>query len=187
MDVTHPKVDARDGWQYAHQFTDPDEQWTAEKPPSLERLLKDGGVVTGSVRTFQNWVRRRRWVRIMRRRIDISPRPFLQPGGDMCYVAPDGTLVPDIDPTSQDDSGKELTLMAPTLLSSAQDYVARARYLAGSQTKDGDADYPSCTATEMRQSIAKLERATTELRQGILRKSFILLGDCCKIRCPHRR
>ena len=187
MDVTHPKVDARDGWQYAHQFTDPDEQWTAEKSPSLERLLKDSGVVAGSVRTFQNWVRRRRWVRIMRRRIDIPPLPFLQPSGDKYYLASDGTLVTRIAQTSQDDGGEELALMPPTLLSSAQDYVARARYLAGSQTKDDDADYPSCTATEMRHSIAKLERATTELRRGILGKSFIVLGDCCKIRCSCRR
>lgn len=181
MDVTHPKVDARDGWQYAHQFTDPDEQWTAEKSPSLERLLKDGGVVASSV---QNWVRRRRWVRIMRRRIDIPPLPFLQPGGDLCFLASDGTLVPDVDQTSQDDGAEELALMAPTLFSSAQDYVARARFLAGSQTNNGDADYPSSTATEMRHSIAKLERATTELRQGILGKSFVVLGIVVRFDVP---
>ncbi|KIJ70229.1 hypothetical protein HYDPIDRAFT_78867 [Hydnomerulius pinastri MD-312] len=50
-------------------------------------------------------------------------------------------------------------------LSSAQDYVARARYLVGNQSEsNGD----PLSAIEARRAIAKLERATTELRQGIL-------------------
>ena len=104
----------------------------------------------------------------MRRRIDISPLPFLQPDGGMYYLTSDGSLIPFVDQTSQVDDGQELGTMAPTFLSSAQDYVARARYLVGNQTKDGDASYPSRTAAEIRRSIAKLERATAELRQGIL-------------------
>ncbi|KAF8351322.1 hypothetical protein F5887DRAFT_936941 [Amanita rubescens] len=168
VDVTHPKVDVKDGWQYAHHFTDADEQWTAEKPLSLQRVLKDGGVVASSVRTVQNWVRRRRWVRIMRRRIDIPPLPFLQADGDMYHLASDGTLIPYVDEKSQDDGGKELGPIAPTFLPSAQDYVARARYLVGNQTSDGDADYPSSTAAELRLSVFKLEDATAELRRGIL-------------------
>ncbi len=184
MDVTHPKVDARDGWQYAHHFTDADERWTAEKPPSLQRVLKDGGVVASSVRTVQNWVRRRRWVRIMRRRIDIPPLPFLQADGDMYHLASDGTLIPYVDEKSQDDGGKELGPMAPTFLSSAQDYVARARYLVGNQTNDGDADYPSSTAAELRLSVIKLEDATAELSRGILGKSFTVLDTAVRFNVP---
>ncbi|KAK2466324.1 hypothetical protein APHAL10511_001966 [Amanita phalloides] len=168
VDVSHPRVDARNGWQYAHQFTDVDDQWSAERPPSLERLVNDGGIVSSSVRTPQHWVRRRRWVRIMRRRIDIPPLPFLQPDGSMCHLASDGGLVPYIDQESEDDSGQELRSMAPSLLSSAQDYVARARYLVGNQTNGTNTDYPSNTIAEMRRSIVKLERATDELRKGIL-------------------
>lgn len=184
MDVTHPKVDAKDGWQYAHHFTDADEQWTAEKPPSLQRVLKDGGVVASSVRPVQNWVRRRRWVRIMRRRIDIPPLPFLQADGDMYHLTSDGTLIPCVDEKSQDDGDKELGTMASTFLSSAQDYVARARYLVGNQTNDGDADYPSSTAADLRRSVDKLEDATAELRQGILGKSFTFLDTGVRFNVP---
>ncbi|KAF8639914.1 hypothetical protein AX17_001165 [Amanita inopinata Kibby_2008] len=171
LDVTHPGVDAESGWQYAHYFSDSDDQWTAEKPPLLERLLNGGGVVASSSRTPQAWVRRRRWVRIMRRRIDIPPLPFLKPDGGFYHLIPDGSLVPYTDRNLgelQNDSGQELELMASTVLSSAQDYVARARYLVGKHINKQDSHEPITSAVDARRSIAKLERATMELRQGIL-------------------
>lgn len=33
LDITHPGVDAEEGWQYAQSFSDPEEEWTAEQPP----------------------------------------------------------------------------------------------------------------------------------------------------------
>ncbi|KIL68106.1 hypothetical protein M378DRAFT_121217 [Amanita muscaria Koide BX008] len=168
LDVTHPKVDAREGWQYAHDFGDPDKQWTAERPQSLERLLND---VTTSGGAAHSWVRRRRWVRIMRRRIDIPPLPFLQSNGCMYELASDGTLVLYTEQANEEphaDGGQELSTMAPSFLVNAKDYVARARYLVGNQISDAEVGYPSSTAAESRRSITKLERATTELRQGIL-------------------
>jgi hypothetical protein len=66
--------------------------------------------------------------------------------------------------------------MLPTMLSSAQDYVARARYFVGTGTRD-DVEGGGVSAVETRRIIAKLERATTELRQGILSLScFIFLS-----------
>ena len=118
----------------------------------------------------QTWVRRRRWVRIMRRRLDIPPLPFLEPDGSMYHLDAYGTLLPYTEETNSprtDEDGQELGAMPPTFLSSAKDYVARARYLVGTQSQSDMHGTPS-TAIEARRAIAKLERATTELRQGIL-------------------
>ena len=190
LDVTHPGVDAEEGWQYAHGFNDPDDQWTAERPLQLERLLGGNGAVTagfggstprnrsGSASSAsssrsnashpQMWVRRRRWVRVMRRRLDIPPLPFLQPDGQMYHLAADGSLIPHVEVDESvfsHDGGQELTTMRPGALS-MQDYVARARYLAGSQYGSADSNGTD-SALEARRAIAKLERATTELRLGI--------------------
>lgn len=179
-------MDADDGWQYAQSFNDPDEKWTAEKPPPLERVLNGMGVVAAGLgasskrvggplsstspgRSQPTWVRRRRWVRIMRRRLDMPPLPFLEPDGAMYHLDVDGALIPyieDILISPNDDGGQELGTMLPTPLSSAQDYVARARYLVGTQSPDTHSS--SLSAMEARRAIAKLERATMELRQGIL-------------------
>ncbi|KAH7924028.1 ankyrin [Leucogyrophana mollusca] len=196
LDVTHPGVDAEAGWQYAQSFTTADESWTAEQPPQLERLLTGNGAVTAGLGSpgrsggrrssssssassssgashAQAWVRRRRWVRVMRRRLDIPPLPFLEPDGAMYHLALDGSLIPYFgdnhsDLGDGDGEGQELGAMTSTPLSSAQDYVARARYLVGNQSRDAESDGDMLSAVESRRTIAKLERATTELRQGIL-------------------
>ncbi|KAJ7179178.1 hypothetical protein C8R46DRAFT_1345583 [Mycena filopes] len=181
LDVTPPGVDAEAGWQYAHHFSDPDDQWTAEKPPQLERALAGNGIVgsglgasssrrgsasTSSSRSPLTWVRRRRWVRVLRRRLDIPPLPFAEPDGGMYHLDADGTLIPFVDDSHSDagdGDGQELGSMRATFISSAQDYVARARYLVGAQT-----DSSVESSVEARRAIAKLERATMELRQGLL-------------------
>lgn len=186
LDVTPPGVDAQEGWQYAHSFSDPDDQWVSEPPPQLERLLSGSGAVglglggssrsrssshgstsTGS-HSPQAWVRRRRWVRVMRRRLDIPPLPFLLPDGGMYHLA-DGQLIPYVENEESDfggSEGQELSAM-PSSGYSSQDYVARARYLVGTPHPD---DRDMSSALEARRMIAKLERATTELRQGLLSK-----------------
>ncbi|KAI0960004.1 hypothetical protein AcW1_004656 [Taiwanofungus camphoratus] len=190
LDVTHPGVDADDGWQYAHAFDDADDQWTAEQSLQLERLLDGNGAITAGLGTgrsrsnsaassssssrrdslsSQTWVRRRRWVRVMRRRLDIPPLPFLQPDGAMYHLAADGSLIPYVEDDGSDfgdGEGQELGIARS--MSSAQDYVARARYLAGTQYGDADSTNGISSALEARRVIAKLERATTELKQGII-------------------
>ena len=178
LDVTQPNVDAEEGWQYAHRFTDQDESWTAEMPPPLHRIISGGVSLSPGLggaparRSSQpqptTWVRRRRWVRVMRRRLDIPPLPFLVPDGGMYLINDEGALVPytdDHQPASGDDEGQELGAMSSNFLSSAQDYVGRARYLVGTQS---DWDNGATSSVDARRAIAKLERATTELRQGIL-------------------
>ncbi|KAJ3517969.1 hypothetical protein NLJ89_g163 [Agrocybe chaxingu] len=118
------------------------------------------------------WVRRRRWVRIMRRRLDIPPLPFLEPDGSMYHLDFDGSLIPYVEPdhptTPDGNEGQELGAMSSSFFSSAQDYVARARYLVGNHSPDSERGSSTPSTLEVRRAIAKLERATTELRQGIL-------------------
>lgn len=95
---------------------------------------------------------------------------FLEPDGAMYHLGEDGTLIPYVEHVADDEGGEgqELGAMPPTFLSSAQDYVARARYLVGNQPQDGDANDASLSAVEVRRAIAKVERAVMELRQGVL-------------------
>jgi len=182
--VTLPEVDAETGWQYARSFDDPDDRWTAVPPAGLERLLAGGTSVAalsasgsgGSSRSrpgtmsAYSWVRRRRWVRVMRRRLDIPPLPFLGPDGEYHHWLNDGTTVPFEDTVNSfgEFEGQELLVVANNPFSAAQDYVARARYLAGPQVGYPEALDQLNSVVEARRAIAKLERATTELRQGIL-------------------
>ncbi|KAG6868447.1 hypothetical protein C0993_002585 [Termitomyces sp. T159_Od127] len=183
LDVTHPGVDAQEGWQYAHSFNDPDDQWTADQTPQLDRILSGSSLVgtgfgdssgrarsTGNSRPPQTWVRRRRWVRIMRRRLDIPPLPFLEPNGSMYHLDANGSFIPFVGDNQENNEGEgqELGAMPSTFLSSAQDYVSRARYLVGNQSQHTDNNGTPPSAVEVRRAIAKLERATMELRQGIL-------------------
>lgn len=223
LDLTHPRVDPSDGWQYARSLDEPDDRWTAEIPPQLERLLSGLGVVAGltspsggsstprangsgsglssagasaMTQTQQHastsWARRRRWVRVMRRRLDIPPLPFLQPDGKMYHLSDDGTLVLAADVVSigtpvaegSDDGGQELGSMPTTFLSASKDYVARARYLAGTSPRaESSLDAPlmssssssHMTAAEVKRVINKLERAVNELRSGMLGKESMFI------------
>lgn len=106
----------------------------------------------------------------MRRRLDIPPLPFLEPNG-MYHLDLDGCLIPYVEKNHNNlpgsGEGQELGAMSSAFLASAQDYVSRARYLVGN-LHDWDANEGS--SAEIRRAIAKLERATNELRQGILSK-----------------
>lgn len=153
-------------------------------PLQLERILSSNGIVSAGFgapsargqplssssqpRQVPKWVRRRRWVRIMRRRLDIPPLAFLEPDGAMYHLDFDGSLIPYVEDnhnSPSDNEGREMGAMSSSFLSSAQDYVARARYLVGNQLQDSTT---SGSAVEARRAIAKVERATMELRQGIL-------------------
>lgn len=153
LDLTHPRVNATSGWQYAHSFSDSDDKWTADPPPALEKLLEGVGV-SASLTSATKWVRRRRWVRVMRRRLDIPPLPFLEPSG-MYYVAPDGGMVP------AGEGGEELGLIG---LGVGQDYVSRARYMVGELESPVEGE---TAAVDYGRRLAKLERAVNDLRGGI--------------------
>ncbi|CAJ0823537.1 4569_t:CDS:10 [Entrophospora sp. SA101] len=54
IDMSHPYVDS-EGWQYARNFTELDENWSAHPPQNANSS-----------------VRRRRWVRVMKRRLSLG-------------------------------------------------------------------------------------------------------------------
>ncbi|ORE07633.1 FYVE-domain-containing protein [Rhizopus microsporus var. microsporus] len=54
IDYSNPRVDAASGWQYARSFDEPDEKWVPTMPTS-----------------GYGWVRRRKWIRVMKRRMDL--------------------------------------------------------------------------------------------------------------------
>lgn len=212
MDLTHPRVDVNEGWQYARSFDDPDEQWTAEPPPPLERILSGGASVLtpaftgaggpiastsagrgrsgngGAVAQLPDhlpatsWVRRRRWVRVARRRLDIPPLTFLEPDGEKYYLSTDGELI--LAHGNEDmivggggvgsygsSGGQEMGVMNTGFGAHSQDYVSRARYLAGTQwgadALSNDAE-GNLSRADLKRSIGRLERAILELRSGIL-------------------
>jgi hypothetical protein len=106
----------------------------------------------------------------MRRRLDIPPLPFLGPDGKYHHWLNDGTMVPLEDTVNSfgESEGQELSTIPSNPLSATQDYVARARYLAGPQVGNSEAVDQLNSAVEARRAMANLELATTELRQGIL-------------------
>ena len=114
----------------------------------------------------------------MRRRL-FPPLPFMEPDGAMYDLADDGSLIPHVNNTEReggDEEGQELGPMRPKRLSFAQDYVARARYLVGNRSESND---EAQSAVEIRRTIAKLERATSELREGILSKFCLVIISLC--------
>lgn len=210
LDLTHPKVDVNEGWQYARSFDDPDDQWTAEPPSTLLRVLAGNGVLTPALTGVSSsnsaqpmniangkqavnhdnttWVRRRRWIRVLRRRLDIPPLPFLQADGLRYYLSAEGTLIPAEDDShamTTDGNGQELGTFSTEM--GGQDYVSRARYLAGTQRKGSisiglldsngaGVDGEVVSAADLKRAIGRLERATIELRSGMLGEPSVFLS-----------
>ncbi|KAG8704314.1 hypothetical protein FRC08_002295 [Ceratobasidium sp. 394] len=111
------------------------------------------GMTTGMGGSAVKWVRRRRWVRVMRRRLDIPPLPFMEPSG-MYYVTPDGGMVP-----AGEEGGEEMGVMG---LGTRQDYVSHARYVVGELESPAE----GMGGVDYGRRVAKLERAVNELRGG---------------------
>ncbi|KAG0181013.1 hypothetical protein DFQ29_009547 [Apophysomyces sp. BC1021] len=55
IDYSDPRVDPTSGWQYSRSFDEDEEEWTPVAPTS-----------------GYSWVRRRRWVRVMKQRMDLA-------------------------------------------------------------------------------------------------------------------
>ncbi|KAM0793137.1 hypothetical protein ACM66B_000613 [Microbotryomycetes sp. NB124-2] len=170
IDLTDTRSSPVDGWSYANSFDAEPNAWTSEPPEELEQLLQGDLSATLDGR---KWVRRRRWVRLMRRRLDIPKWGFGE--GD------DG---------DREKRSAETSLAKEGTHESLDDYRARAKFLAGmswkrvrsSQASASDQasirsgktialDGQSSTDLDragLRRAAARLERAVDELRAGIL-------------------
>ncbi|EPQ28819.1 uncharacterized protein PFL1_03622 [Pseudozyma flocculosa PF-1] len=195
-DLTHPLVSVEEGWQYAQSFDALDDRWSAEVPPPLSRLLDGGGLsasvtraITGgaSLATAQGdqeaaqtgWVRRRRWIRVMRRRLDIefgdeleaSEFAFGQDGP--ADAAADVNAALGIESASSLSTAAIIAAQEAARTECAQlgpdaDYLSRAKALAGSGAASGStpADSLGQDKDELARRIARLVMAITELRQA---------------------
>lgn len=156
VDLTDPSSSATDGWSYASSFDAPRESWTPEPPDELQQII-DGSLHQSL--GGRKWIRRRRWVRVMRRRVDIPEWGW--------------------GPSPQSPR-------SPTSLlehdASHDDYLARAHFLAGVQAYPSAADDVSIRSGKtfaapdaprasrragLRKAAARLERAVDELRIGM--------------------
>jgi hypothetical protein len=188
IDLTPPSVDASVGWQYAQSFDDPPERWTPQMPAELVRLIEQDGGASGVAGV--KWVRRRRWCRVMRRRLD---RPNLGFVGDVAPSFEDAVVAfAERNPSKVDDDDDYLEEQPPPPPPSA-DYVEHARYLAGAHHLAFESDGMSVrtlggssnaggggggggdgvgeeefTKAGFRKLVARLEAAITELRAGLL-------------------
>ncbi|SNX85550.1 uncharacterized protein MEPE_04259 [Melanopsichium pennsylvanicum] len=190
LDTTHPLVDVEQGWQYAQSFDALDDKWSSQPPAPLERLLEGRGLSASVTRALtggaglanaqgdqeassSGWVRRRRWIRVLRRRLDIEFGDDLE--------ACEGAVHTDRDEHSSDAvHGSEGHGLSTAAIMAAQeaaklecsqlgpdaDYVSRAKALAGSSAAAGatPADALGDDRDELARRIARLVMAITELR-----------------------
>lgn len=197
VDLSPSDVDPEQGWQYAQSFDTADADWLDHMPIEVARIL--AGELPSSTRGVK-WVRRRRWARIMRRRLDIPYWGFDD--------HPEGqTTFEQVADEAADAEEREMELPP------VRDYLERAQYFAGSHTRRGrpgactsssDARDPSvdedtrslrsvrtviadAQSEEMdrasgRRVIARLERALQELHEGIEGESVVsakIMNECC--------
>ncbi|GAA5821257.1 hypothetical protein JCM3770_007386 [Rhodotorula araucariae] len=166
VDVTSPSSSAQDGWSYAPSFSAPADEWSPSPPADVLRALDGGaaGLAALAGSAGRKYVRRRRWVRLMRRRLDLADWGYADTGA--------GARAGERDPWA----GTE-----------GMDYLARARFFAGvAHAHAGADDAASIRAgagrgkapdlvgaveagdrVELRKAAARLERATDELRRGM--------------------
>ncbi|CBQ72642.1 conserved hypothetical protein [Sporisorium reilianum SRZ2] len=193
LDTTHPFVDVEHGWQYAQSFDALDDKWSSQPPPPLERLLEGRGLSASVTRALtggaglanaqadqeassSGWVRRRRWIRVLRRRLDIEFGDDLEAcegvgSADMEHVIPSN----DSDTRGGGSHGlstaaimaaQEAAKLECSQLGPDADYVSRAKALAGSSAASGatPADALGDDRDELARRIARLVMAITELR-----------------------
>ncbi|KAI8054158.1 FYVE zinc finger-domain-containing protein [Gilbertella persicaria] len=131
IDYSDPRVDPTSGWQYARSFSDEDPAWTPVAPTS-----------------GYNWVRRRRWVRVMKRRMDLTKGSHR---GENMTIANDLEEEEEESGHSQDD----------------QDYLLKAEKVIQSVKSDMNSDLDTSNTEVLRQDITKYKEAIDILSEAI--------------------
>ncbi len=171
-DLTGQRSSAEDGWSYAPSFDAPEDEWQAEMPQELRRIIEGGAANWGG----QKWVRRRSWVRLMRRRLDLPDFGFFGFADQQEEPHPAEAA-----PTAEVEATPGATEAGPAP-DVAVDYLARAQFLAGKTLagsdrasirsgktvgREGEGD-GELDKVELRKAGARLERAADELRRGMV-------------------
>lgn len=171
VDLTDPSSSPVDGWSYATSFDAPAEEWTSAPPEDLQRVLEgDGGLGLGG----KKWVRRRRWVRVMRRRLDTpnwgfgeAPQAASAQGVELEEVSTAATTSTAPGPNASDDYRARAQFLAGIHVPSAISSSDRSSIRSG-KTVLADGQETELDRVELRKAAARLERAADELRAGIL-------------------
>lgn len=157
VDLTDQSSSPVDGWSYASSFDAPADEWSSEPPAELQRILNGGG---GLGLGGQKWVRRRRWVRVLKRRVDVPKWGYERP--------------------NRETEAQEIVTAVQALPNPNADYLVHAQFLAGNhhttssdhasirsgktvEQGDGELD-----RVELRKVAARLKRAIDQLRVGTL-------------------
>ncbi|PWN26434.1 FYVE-domain-containing protein [Jaminaea rosea] len=189
LDRTHPQADHVDGWQYAQSFDAAEDRWSAQVPPPLTRLLEGKGLGSAVTRAISGghlpgpgqssvlgdsngdseatptgWVRRRRWVRVMRRRLDIDFGDELEAAELSDHSVEATQLHVDLSSTTT-RTAQEAAQIECDELGADADYVAKAIALAGAKEGATPADAMGDLSPQALQSRSvRLELAINELR-----------------------
>lgn len=167
--TTSPLSSPFDGWSYAPSFSTPAAEWSASPPLEVLRAFEGGAGVSLAL-DGKKWVRRREWVRVMRRRVDLPDWGYLDLPP---YPRRQSTTSPSVVETA--------ATVAPAPPPSL-DYRARAQFLAGvsnhpstALSSDAASIRSSHTVTspsvsdrsDLRKASLRLSRAADELRRGM--------------------
>lgn len=191
IDLTHPLVDAEQGWQYSQSLDTQEEKWLATPPPTLSRLVEGRGLgqsvqravilATGSSSASaveaeavnSDWVRRRRWVRVMRRRLDIEFGDELEAAeqASSSLAAAHGQQRGGILTSALVYEAQQAGRSDAEGLGPEADYLSRSRAMAGSSPTTTRADLVNQGEDNIRRQITRLELAVNELR------SFAFVDD----------
>lgn len=143
IDYSDPRIDPTSGWQYARSFEEPDENWTPVTPTS-----------------GYGWVRRRIWVRVMKRRMDLLK------GNHVGASTAHGES--SVDQQQEED-----------YLYQAEDIVQNSKLEQGQEQEEGE--NPAAVVTNQQKNIQQLtielralEEAVQLLRAGV--KSRVLFS-----------
>ncbi|GEM06499.1 ankyrin repeat protein [Rhodotorula toruloides] len=158
VDTTASSGSPIDGWSYATSFSAPDSEWSPELPGEVRRAFEGGASLATLGGGKKKWVRRRKWVRVMRRRLDLPDWGFA-------------------DEPNFPRRGEE-----PSPSAESDDYRSRALFLAGVQAEcgaveidhsddefvysgrdaDGDDDARSVWTTTRPASVASVQASTPQ-------------------------
>lgn len=145
IDYSDPRVDPTSGWQYAKTFDDADDRWTPVAPGS------------GS-----GWVRRRRWVRVMKRRMDLVN------GG---HQGNQDALVLSENARRQEEEDEQ---------GDKQDYLYRAEAIVRKMVQKSQVSKANPTANQKDMVAQELRSLTQKLRSYEEAIQILLAGIKCR-------
>lgn len=152
IDTTDLSSSITDGWSYSTSFDAPPEEWNSEPSNELLLALENNGtgsslLVGGGRGGAGKFVRRRRWVRIMRRRLDIPSWGF---GDESNNLEENG-----VEMVGEEEEEGDIRIE----LSSDADYLVKALFLVGELHS-----HSSSRSSRLNKSSSSIKSGKTAIR-----------------------